>query len=72
MAVSTPRLGMTALQHGAFPWKGVLLGKAVVGMEIAREIDAFLAVAEELHFGRVAARQHLTTSRVSKAIRGLE
>jgi DNA-binding transcriptional LysR family regulator len=44
----------------------------VVGMEIAREIEAFLAVAEELHFGRAAARLHLTTSRVSQAIRGLE
>ena len=41
-------------------------------MEIAREIEAFLAVAEELHFGRAAARLHLTTSRVSQAIRGLE
>jgi DNA-binding transcriptional LysR family regulator len=41
-------------------------------MEIAREIEAFLAVAEELHFGRAAARLHLTTSRISQAIRGLE
>ncbi|MDT7710041.1 MAG: hypothetical protein QOG20_5648 [Pseudonocardiales bacterium] len=41
-------------------------------MEIAREIEVFLAVAEELHFGRAAARLHLTTSRVSQAIRALE
>jgi DNA-binding transcriptional LysR family regulator len=41
-------------------------------MEIAREIEAFLAVAEELHFGRAAARLHLTTSRISQSIRGLE
>jgi DNA-binding transcriptional LysR family regulator len=41
-------------------------------MEIAREIEAFLAVAEELHFGRAAARLHLTTSRISQTIRGLE
>ncbi|MHA6792373.1 GDSL-type esterase/lipase family protein [Pseudonocardia bannensis] len=47
-------------------------GKAVIGMEIAREIEVFLAVAEELHFGRAAARLHLTPSRVSQAIRALE
>jgi DNA-binding transcriptional LysR family regulator len=41
-------------------------------MEKAREIEVFLAVAEELHFGRAAARLHLTTSRVSQAIRALE
>jgi DNA-binding transcriptional LysR family regulator len=41
-------------------------------METAREIEVFLAVAEELHFGRAAARLHLTTSRVSQAIRALE
>jgi DNA-binding transcriptional LysR family regulator len=41
-------------------------------MDIAREIEAFLAVAEELHFGRAATRLHLTTSRISQSIRGLE
>ncbi|WP_432873100.1 LysR family transcriptional regulator [Microbispora rosea] len=37
-----------------------------------REIEAFLAVAEELHFGRAAQRLHLSTSRVSHLIRALE
>jgi DNA-binding transcriptional LysR family regulator len=43
-----------------------------MGMEKTREIEVFLAVAEELHFGRAAARLHLTTSRVSQSIRALE
>jgi DNA-binding transcriptional LysR family regulator/pimeloyl-ACP methyl ester carboxylesterase len=37
-----------------------------------REIEAFLAVAEELHFGRAAERLRLSTSRVSKHIRAVE
>ncbi|GAA1674928.1 LysR family transcriptional regulator [Glycomyces endophyticus] len=37
-----------------------------------REIEAFLTVAEELHFGRAAARLALSTSRVSALIRTLE
>src|SRR5947207_14577844 len=37
-----------------------------------REVEAFLAVAEELHFGRAAARLRLTPSRVSQTIRSLE
>jgi DNA-binding transcriptional LysR family regulator len=37
-----------------------------------REIEAFLAVADELHFGRAAARLHLTTGRVSQSVRALE
>lgn len=37
-----------------------------------RELEAFLAVAEELHFGRAAQRLHLTTASVSQAIRALE
>lgn len=41
-------------------------------MENVREIEVFLAVAEELHFGRAATRLHLTTSRVSQVIRALE
>ncbi|WP_254205241.1 LysR family transcriptional regulator [Nocardia alni] len=37
-----------------------------------REIEAFLAVAAELHFGRAAQRLHLTTTSVSQAVRTLE
>jgi DNA-binding transcriptional LysR family regulator len=42
---------------------------AVVEM---REIEALLAVAEELHFGRAAARLRLATATVSQTIRVLE
>jgi DNA-binding transcriptional LysR family regulator len=37
-----------------------------------REIEAFLVVADELHFGRAAARLHVTTGRVSQSVRALE
>src|SRR5918992_59177 len=37
-----------------------------------REIQVFLVLAEELHFGRTAERVHLTTSRVSQTVRDLE
>jgi DNA-binding transcriptional LysR family regulator len=37
-----------------------------------REIEAFLAVAGELHFGRAAQRLRVTTSHVSQTIRTLE
>ncbi|RRR97275.1 LysR family transcriptional regulator [Glycomyces terrestris] len=37
-----------------------------------REIEAFLTVAEELHFGRAGERLALSTSRVSALIRTLE
>lgn len=37
-----------------------------------REIEALLAVAEELHFGRAAARLRLTTASVSQTIQTLE
>jgi DNA-binding transcriptional LysR family regulator len=38
----------------------------------SREIEAFLAVAEELHFGRAAERLRVSTSRVSQMVRALE
>jgi DNA-binding transcriptional LysR family regulator len=37
-----------------------------------REIRVFLVLAEELHFGRTAARLGLTQSRVSQSLRGFE
>jgi DNA-binding transcriptional LysR family regulator len=37
-----------------------------------QQLRCFLAVAEELHFGRAAARLHLTTSPVSRAVKDLE
>jgi DNA-binding transcriptional LysR family regulator len=43
----------------------------MVNLEM-REIEAFLTVAEELHFGRAAERLTLSTSRVSSLIRTLE
>jgi DNA-binding transcriptional LysR family regulator len=36
------------------------------------EVEAFLAVAEELHFGHAAERLHVSTARVSQTIRKLE
>src|SRR5688572_12964992 len=36
------------------------------------ELEAFLTLAEELHFGRAAERLHLSTSRVSQTIAKLE
>jgi DNA-binding transcriptional LysR family regulator len=37
-----------------------------------REIEAFLAVAEELHFGRAASRLYRSQARVSQLVRSLE
>lgn len=36
------------------------------------ELEAFLTLAQELHFGRTAERLHLSTARVSQTIRKLE
>lgn len=37
-----------------------------------REIEIFLALADELHFGRTAERLHVTTARVSQSIKKIE
>jgi DNA-binding transcriptional LysR family regulator len=37
-----------------------------------REIEIFLAVAEELHFGKAAERLHVSTARVSQTVRKIE
>jgi DNA-binding transcriptional LysR family regulator len=37
-----------------------------------REIEVFLALSEELHFGRTAALLHLSQSRVSQSIQSME
>jgi DNA-binding transcriptional LysR family regulator len=43
----------------------------MAGLE-ARELEAFLTLAEELHFGRTAERLYLSQSRVSQLLRSLE
>ncbi|MFE9779386.1 LysR substrate-binding domain-containing protein [Streptomyces sp. NPDC005775] len=42
-----------------------------VGVEL-RDIEVFLTLAEELHFGRTAERLHVTPARVSQAIKKQE
>ena len=37
-----------------------------------RDIEIFLTLAEELHFGRTAERLHVSTARVSQTIKKLE
>lgn len=37
-----------------------------------RDLEIFLALVEELHFGRTAERLHVTTARVSQAIKQLQ
>jgi hypothetical protein len=45
--------------------------EARVGVEL-RQIDCFLAVATDLHFGKAAKRLSLAQSSVSEAIHSLE
>jgi DNA-binding transcriptional LysR family regulator len=45
--------------------------RANAGVDLT-EIEAFLALSEELHFGRTAERMRLSQSRVSQLIRSLE
>ncbi|WP_369392448.1 LysR family transcriptional regulator [Streptomyces sp. CG1] len=54
----------TAALSGRFTFEGGL-------MEL-RDIEIFLALAKELHFGRTAERLHVTTARVSQSIRKAE
>jgi DNA-binding transcriptional LysR family regulator len=42
------------------------------GMPESRELESFLALAEELHFGRTAERLRVSTAQVSQTIRKLE
>ncbi len=42
------------------------------GMLERHELEAFLTLAEELHFGRTAERLHVSTSRISQTIAKLE
>lgn len=49
----------------------VIRGRISAVVEM-REIEALMAVAEELHFGRAAQRLRLTTATVSQTIRVLE
>ncbi|MGY1934633.1 MULTISPECIES: LysR family transcriptional regulator [Nocardia] len=46
-------------------------GSLMGGLEI-RELEAFLALAEELHFGRAGERLYVSQSRVSQLLRALE
>lgn len=43
-----------------------------VGVIERYEVEAFLTLAEELHFGRTAAKLHVSTARVSQTVRKLE
>lgn len=60
------RQAVALAQVGAGP-----LGR--VGRVLERlEIESFVVLAEELHFGRTAERLHVSRARVSQTIRGLE
>jgi DNA-binding transcriptional LysR family regulator len=47
------------------------IGEVAISLEI-RELECFLVLADELHFGRTAERLYLSQSRVSQLLRSLE
>ena len=68
-------LGHTASVSGAFDVINDDLGydrEARVNDAGTTEIEAFVTLAEELHFGRTAERLHVSTARVSQAIKRME
>lgn len=48
------------------------LNDGEAGMLERHELEAFVTLAEELHFGRTAERLHVSTARISQTIRKLE
>ncbi|MFF2080151.1 LysR family transcriptional regulator [Kitasatospora sp. NPDC058162] len=49
-----------------------MVGERRYGVLERYEIEAFLTLTEELHFGRTAERLHVSTARISQTVRKLE